>query len=136
MAYCTPDQVENLMQVKFTSASKPSMEKVTELVYEIAGEMDGVIEAAGYTLPITSASALALLRRYNTYGVAASAWHAGYITDSDMPRVAYWQQEYKDFLARLRRYEQLLPGESSENDDIDDPAFAIAGFAGMADING
>lgn len=136
MSYCTVPEVETLMSLKFTSSSKPTTAKVEELIADVAGKMDGVIEAAGYTLPITAAAALALLKRYNEYGVAAAAWHAGYITDADMPRVTYWHTEYKDFLSRLRKSEQTLPAETSEYDDIAEPAFTIAGFYGTRSING
>ncbi len=125
MAYCTVAQVEDLMQTKFTSVGKPPKARVEEIVDEVSGELDGVIEAAGYTLPITATAALALLRRYNTYGAAAAAWHAGFILEKDMPRVVYWNEEYQNFLSRLRRGEQYLPGIS--NDDASDyPAFGIA----------
>ena len=135
MAYCTVPEVETLMSLKFTSASKPTTAKVEELIADIEGEMDGVIEAAGYALPIGGTSALALLKRYNEYGVAAAVWHSGFITENDIPRVAYWHQEYKDFLMRMRKGDQFLPGAVTESGP-GDPAFTIAGFANMEDING
>lgn len=135
MSYCTVPEIETLMSIKFTSASKPTAEKVLELIDDVSGEMDGVIEAAGYSLPVSGTAALALLKRYNEYGAAAAAWHAGFITDADMPRVTYWHQEYKDFLMRMRKGDQFLPGTTTESGP-GDAAFTIAGFYGMDDING
>jgi hypothetical protein len=125
MAYCTTVQVEELMGIKFMSTSRPATNKVTETIDEVAGEIDGVLTAAGYDLPIAGVASLQLLRRYNTFGAAAACWHTGYATDNSIPRVEYWQQEYKDFLSRMRRGEQYLP-DVDLDDDTSSPAFGVA----------
>lgn len=132
--YCTVEQLQDLMSLTFTSTSKPTDAKAAEIIEEVSGELDGVIAAAGYELPITNAGALLLLRRYNTFGAAASCWHAGYVTDNDLPRVTYWATEYNNFIRRLKNGEQALPGETPES-GVNDPAFAIAAFKNTAELD-
>ncbi len=107
--YCTREQLEELMSVTFIASSKPTDDKACEIIEEVASEMDGVLAAVGYPLPIIAESALRLLCHYNTYGAAAAAWHSGYVTDRDMPRVIYWSTEYRGFLSRIKNGQQTLP---------------------------
>lgn len=124
MAYCTVADVEALMQIKFSHGSgRPLYADVEQMITDVAADLDGVVQAAGYTVPVTTAAAVALLRRYNTYGAAVAAWHAGYVSADEPPRVAYWRMQYEAFLARLRRGEQNLPGLTPESDL--DPAWAV-----------
>lgn len=128
MSYCVVKDVEDLMQQKFTNSTSPPMSKVAQLVMDVSADLDGVLIAAGYTLPITGTLSLSMLRRYTTYGVAAGAWHAGVHTDSDTPRVVYWTTEYREFIGRLRRQEEFLPDEDADN-ALTDPVFELAPFA-------
>lgn len=124
MAYCTVKDVEDLIGSKFSPDSRPTREEVDILVENVSGELDGVAQAAGYTVPITGAAAIKLLRLYNTYGAAVPAWHAMIIADDAPARVTFWQEQYNAFIGRLRRGEQQLPGESADAEE--DIAFAIA----------
>jgi len=124
MAYSTVANVEKLMQVNFTHGSgRPTYEDVEEMIDDVAADLDGVAQAAGYTVPITSTSGVALMRKYNTYGAAVAAWHAGFVSDTEPARVEFWRSQYEQFIARLRRGEQQLPSEEPESDL--DPVFEI-----------
>jgi hypothetical protein len=68
---------------------------------------------------------VAVMKKYNTFGAAVQAWHAGFSSGDEPPRVAYWREQVDAFIARLRRGEQQLPGATTE-EGVDDPAFGIA----------
>jgi hypothetical protein len=133
MAYCTVDNVAGLTFMEFTQVSHPSTTEVNDFIANTAADLDGVAQAAGYTVPVTDAQAVALMKKYNTYGAAVAAWHAGYSADNEPARVTRWAKEYDDFIARLRRGDQLLPG-SEDLDDPTDPGFSIASFYGQGSL--
>ncbi len=124
MAYCLLADIQSLMAMTFTTTSRPTTTEVNTAIDTVSAELDGVAAAAGYDLPITNASALELLKRYAIFGAAVSAWHTGFVGDDEPARVTWWNDQYQNFLSRLRRGEQLLPGEVV--DDEETIAFAIA----------
>ena len=120
MAYCDVSDVQQLMQVTFSTTSRPTATDAEDLIANISAEIDGVCQAAGYEVPVTGTQAIAMLKLYNTYGAAVACWHAGFITDDLLPRVEYWQTAYRDFLSRLKNGLQQLPGASiTGEEDID-----------------
>ena len=124
MAYCTVKDVEDLSGLKFSHDSRPPVREVQSVIETVAAELDGVAQAAGYTVPVTSEAAVSVLKRYNVFAAAVAAWHTA-IVDTDEPsRVTYWREQYDAFLGRLRRGEQQLPAESADSEE--DIAFAIA----------
>jgi hypothetical protein len=124
MSYCALSDVQGLMQATFSATSRPTADEVDSIITNIAAEIDGVAQAAGYEVPVTTAQAIAMLKTYNAYGAAVAAWHAGFISDALPPRVEYWNTSYRDFLSRLRKGEQQLPGASITGEE--DIAFEIA----------
>lgn len=112
MAYCTVADVSALMGQTFSVSSRPTTSEVQDAVDQIAAEIDGVAASVGYTVPITSTDGIALLAKYNRFGAAVSAWHTGVISDDEPARVTYWQTQYDNFIARLRRGEQVITGET------------------------
>lgn len=125
MAYCTVENVQAVMQTMFSrNSGYPTYEDVEGFVDNVAADIDGVLQSAGYTTPITATRAVALLKKYNELGAACQSYHAAYRTDDILPPHAeYWCQEYRDFLSRIRRGEQQLPGVTPEGDI--DPVFMI-----------
>jgi hypothetical protein len=126
MAYCTTAEVQSLTGLTFSGTSRPTTTEVDEFVSDVAAELDGVLQAAGYTLPITDSDALNLLGRYNKFGSAVQAWHAGYLSNDEPPRVAYWRTAYENFLNRLRKGEQELPGEGESEVSSQSIVFDVA----------
>jgi len=124
MAYCALADIEALMQTAFTDTSRPTSSEAESIIDDVAAQIDGVAQAAGYTVPVTSTSGIAYLKPYNRFGAACRCWHAGYISDTAPDRVSYWCQEFKDFIARLRRGEEQIPSEEPQSDI--DPVFGIA----------
>ena len=123
MAYCTVENVQSVMQTQFShNSGYPTYEDVEGFVDTVASNLDGVLQAAGYTVPVTAVKAVELLKRYNEFGAACQAYHASYYPEDVLPpRAEYWCQEYKDFLSRIRKGEQQLPGLEPEGDI--DPVF-------------
>ena len=116
MAYCTPEDVEGLMQARFTVNTRPSAPDADMIVDNIAADLDGIAQAAGYTVPVTATQAKALMKRYNTLGAACECWHSGWRSDAQTPpNVEYWCNTYTDFIKRLRAGEQQLPGINPES---------------------
>ena len=123
MAYCEVADVEALMNQEFFIEGQPSITDVEEIIDDVAADLDGIAQAAGYTVPVTGAQAVKLMKKYNTYGAAVAAWHAGYVSDTAPARVEYWERTYTAFLSRLRRGEQQLPAEDPTSDL--DPVFEV-----------
>lgn len=71
MAYCNPTHVEARNSARtFSATSNPSLADVTQYCEEISSEIDGILLARGYSLPVptTATAALAQLQKYNTDG--------------------------------------------------------------------
>lgn len=123
MSYCTEADLEDLMDRKFDATTEPTSARVVVMIADVASEIDGVLRAAGYSPPITAADALGLMRKMNSFGAAPAVFHSSYFVETEPPKVAYWREVYKDFIARVRRGEQQIPGLDPEADI--DPVFAI-----------
>lgn len=123
MAYCTVADVEGMMGMKFTISGRPSTSQVEDAIDGTAADLDGAAQASGYTVPVTGATAVALMKRYNRYGAACESWHIGHISQDAPARVDYWCSTYRDFLKALREGKTELPGEEPESDM--DPVFGI-----------
>ena len=126
MSYCVVSDIEALMGIKFGHhTGRPTYEEVEDdFIVRVAARLDGVAQAAGYTVPVTSTQALALMKTMNAYGAACAIWHAGYVSQAAPARVEYWCDEYRQFLTDLRKGDMDLPGEDPEGDL--DPVFGIA----------
>jgi hypothetical protein len=124
MNYCTVSDIESEMGQQFGQTTQPNLEQVESAIAGVGGEIDGVLQATGYALPVVDVSALALLNRYTKFGACAQAWHSGYVSGDEPARVTYWRETYETFIGRLRRGEQQLPGETIE--DEENISFAIA----------
>jgi hypothetical protein len=124
MPYCTVGDVEAEIQRRFTSTSRPTDGDAASVIAGIAADLDGVLAAVGYNLPIASSEAIAILKRYTVYGAASALWHAMAQESTDSPRVVFWQTQYDAFLKRLRDGSQQLP--LVEIPDDDNVAFAVA----------
>jgi len=126
MAYCTVEDVEQLMQVVIKQAGTPDRAAALEIVEDTAAELDGIAQAAGYEVPVTGTQAVALMKRYNRMCAAVAVWHAGFVSDNAPARVEYWNEQCEGFKTRLRKGEQELPGLEPLSDI--DPAFGISTF--------
>lgn len=124
MSYCTVDNVETLVGQEYGAGTRPTRTEVGTLCENISAELDGVLAAAGYSTPVAASASLTMLRHYATMGTAVQAWHAGYITDADYPRIQSWQTAYRDFLLRIRKGEQWLPDVTPASEM--EAAFAVA----------
>jgi hypothetical protein len=123
MTYCTVSDVERLTGAKYTISGRPSTADVDEAIDGVAADLDGAAQASGYTVPVTSTQAIALMKRYNRYGAACEAWHIGHVSLDAPARVEHWCSTYQAFLEALREGKTQLPGEEPESDL--DPVFNI-----------
>ena len=126
MAYCDVADVEQTMRLTISIDGNPNRADVEEFIDDVAAELDGIAQAAGYTVPVTTTQAVALMKRYNRICAAVATWHAGYISDNSPARVEYWHEQCEGFKNRLRKGEQQLPGLTPTSDL--DPAFGIHTF--------
>jgi hypothetical protein len=126
MSYCDVDDVSELMNLTISVAGRPNRDDVDEIIDDTAAELDGIAQAAGYTVPVNGTQAVALMKRMNRMCAAVATWHAGFIADVSPARVEYWNAQCEGFKSRLKKGEQQLPGLTPESDI--DPAFAISAF--------
>ena len=123
MAYCLITDVQRITGLTFTLTSRPTIEQADAVIDDIAADLDGVLQAAGYTVPVTATQALGTLKRYNELGASCDCWHGAYQSQDAPARVARWCGQYDEFLKRIRMGQQQLPGLDPESDL--DPAFDI-----------
>lgn len=77
--YCTLDDVEAaLPKLGLSETSRPTVTDVEGYVYDIAGEMRGVLSKAGYLVAQTDTDAQNSLRLINVHGAAALAEKAAF----------------------------------------------------------
>lgn len=75
MPYATPSQVFARSRGRtFTATSKPSTTDVDQYLIDTAAELDGILRARSYTVPVatTATSAFGLLAGYNAIGALAT----------------------------------------------------------------
>lgn len=106
MAYCTSTEVGNLNPKRtYGAATTPTSTQVSALIDQVAVEIDAVLEAHGYTVPVTSPTNLvAFLKYVNAYGAAYLA-EAGMFPETAEPgETAHWQmlkKVYDNYLKML-----------------------------------
>ncbi len=129
MAYATIADITARLQnwptlSTFGEATRPTEAQVTAFINQVEGEVNGVLSAEGYAaVPATGADDINLLKMYVADKVAAKVWGVVY-AGTEMPAaVKAWHDDYKDFLARLRRGEQHLPNQQPQSED--EPVFGI-----------
>ena len=128
-AYCTLDDVYPLISAlgELSSTTKPSEAQGNALVAACASEIDGVLAAKGYELPIIDGDALAYLAMVNSYGAAAMLLKAKYPVDtgagSDAGAAGFWTVRYTACLDAIRA------GALGDETEIEEGTFAH-GFVG------
>lgn len=112
MAYCAIADVQEEMGTTFSTTSKPTTARVTAAIDEVAAILDGVLAAAGYTVPLTGASSLLKLKRINTYGACVTSWHSGIISNDLPVRVEFWQGQFDAFIQRVKDGTEIMPDDT------------------------
>jgi len=144
MAYCTITEVNNLNPKRnYEADTTPTTTQVNSLIDQIAVEIDAVLQAKGYTVPVTTpANFLSSLKYVNAYGAAALAEMGMFPETSEMGQTPHWKilwKTYQDWLKSLRDgeipsslgidSESIGAGsfytEMSDQDDFPDPSFRM-----------
>lgn len=108
MSYCSLSGVSPLVPTigVLTAITVPSAAQAEALIAACAAEIDGVLSAADYELPVTEASALSYLATVNAYGAAAFILKARYPTSAgtggDSGASTFWTQRYESCLDSIR----------------------------------
>jgi len=144
MAYCTITEIGNLNPKRtYGAATTPTTTQVNALIDQIAVEIDAVLQAGGYTVPVTTpANFLNSLKYINAYGAAALAEMGMFPEVSEMGQTPHWKllnDKYEGWMKQLREgeiprslgidSESIGAGsfytEMDDQDDFPDPAFRI-----------
>lgn len=147
MAYCTITDVQALnAQRTYSATTKPTTTQVTALIAQIATEIDAVLAAKGYTIPVaTPTTFVTFLATVNAYGAGALAEAAMFPETSEMGSTPHWKvlQAKYDAWLKLLIDGGVIPasmsaGEEGENvggayldgdnkgDDYPEPIFRIS----------
>lgn len=95
--------------VTIGSASVPTTTQVEGFLDQVAAEINSVLVGIGYTVPVTGANDIFMLKRFVSQKAAAMTYHAGYGGFTEPPaRVTQWEEEYDNFLIRLMDRSQRL----------------------------
>ena len=116
-AYCSLADVEGTTGFKYDAETHPSRTEARNIVEGVAAEIDGVLEATGYSLPIASSATrtLSMLRHYNILGAAYRCWHADVRGPESFPAVVSWETDFREFITRLEEGKTKLPGVGSDD---------------------
>jgi len=144
MSYCTLEDVQALNPKRsYSSSTTPNATQVNALIDLVAVEIDSILQAQGYTVPVTTPSNFVNALKYvNAYGAAALAEAGMFPETTDPGQTAHWQmlnKKYEGWLEQLRKGEipsSLSPGTSSadvasyytqmgDKDDFPDPPFRM-----------
>lgn len=112
-AYCDLIDIEDLLQLKFTDSSKPTVDRATVIMEEIASEIRMRLSNADATYSEDNEDAKRILRLKNAQGAAAIInltfyKNANNIQDS-LPE--YWLRIYREFLKEIQRNPGILSGK-------------------------
>lgn len=116
-AYCSLADVEGTTGFKYDAESQPSRTEARNIIEGVAADIDGALEAAGYSLPIASSATRTLtrLKYYNTLGAAYRIWHADVRGAETFPAVVSWETDYREFITRLEDGKTKLPDVDSDD---------------------
>lgn len=140
MAYCALSDVQALNPKRtYDDNSEPTSTQVGTLITQTAVEIDAVLQAQGYTVPITTPTNFVnFLKMVNAYGAASLAEMGMFPEISEKGSTPHWKvlwDTYKGWLKALRDGETpfdvaTLGGDASsfyhemeDQDDFPDPAF-------------
>ncbi len=117
--YASANDVQALLNlntgtgITLSATSVPTVTQAESFIDQIASEVDGILRASGYTVPLTGASDKRIVGRYVAQKAAAMVYHAGYGGFGDTPaRVKQWEDEYAEFVKRLINRQQALVDSS------------------------
>lgn len=103
---------------EFDTTSEPTLAEVTSTIDQIEAEVNGVLSAEGYvTVPATGTASVNLLRGYVEKEAAYQSYTQAYGVNELPSAVKAWHEDYRAFLARLRRGEQYLPDQQPQSED-------------------
>ena len=145
MAYCALADIQALSPERtYDATSTPTSTQVAALITQIAVEIDAVLQARGYTVPVTSpANFVEFLKAVNAYGAAALADKGMYPATSDIGQTQHWQALMKIYQGWLKMLGDgsVAPAslavaagssglgsyytEMADQDDYPEPAFRI-----------
>jgi len=142
MGYCTIADVQALNAKRTYGASTtPTSTQVEALIEQVAVEIDALLQAQGYTVPVTTPDNFVNFLKYvNAYGAASLAEASMFPETTEPGETAHWQyleKKYQSFIKAIREGEipsSLSPGDTALNvasyytemddqDDFPDPAF-------------
>lgn len=143
MSYCAIVDVQALNPKRtYGAATTPTSTQVTALIAQIAAEIDAILEAQGYTVPVTSpATFVTSLLTVNAYGVAALAEAAMFPETTAPGETAHWsylEKKYQAWLKDLRagivpsslsRSEAASNAASNYTEDTDQENYPDSMFA-------
>lgn len=142
MAYCQLSDVQELVpKFPISTTTTPTQTQVESLIAKIAVEIDAVLEAQGFTVPIKAPANFVLwLKTLNALGAAARAMQGMFPSTTDKDSTPAWQtfrKDYKEGLEAIKNGETpwvIMPTEpdvaslwtESEKTNYPDPIFRIS----------
>lgn len=145
MPYCTLSDVQTLNPERtYDATTAPTTTQVNALITQIAVEIDAVLQAKGYTIPVTSPDNFVDFLKYvNAYGAAALADKGMFPASSDIGQTQHWKELmtiYQGWMKDLKEGKATPSSlskssasvalgsyytEMDDQDDWPDPAFRI-----------
>jgi hypothetical protein len=128
MGYCSVSDVGYLRQTTFDTTSLPTAVFVQTMIDNVTARINIKLKSNGFTLPITDADQLAVLKMYSTYGVVGDLdVYESRNKDTVNARGIEYKKQFTDFLDNICSYLEISSvsidsygqGKVDENGDPD-----------------
>lgn len=111
MPYLSVEDIERELGLVFGPDTHPTRDQVEEILEQVEAELDGLVAALGYAVPVEAARPRAMLAQAALWAACARVLgaYAGATLDVPPREQAYWER-YRDFCDRLLANPGLLSG--------------------------
>lgn len=100
---------------RLSSVASLTTTEIEEFIDEIEAEINSGLRYCGYTVPITNASDITMLKRFVSEKAAAVSFHAAFIDETSPDIVKSYEADYTAFMLRLRECKLMLASTVSGN---------------------
>lgn len=119
--YAALDDVQRqIPEFSILPTSKPTEDQVEAMIEEAEAEIDSYLTDQGYTVPVTGARAILMLRGLTARRVAADVLLIAYPQSGENQKVRAWLERWEAFTMALKQGRLTLPGLEplSENEPL------------------
>lgn len=93
---------------RLSSVASLTTTEIEDFIEEVEAEINSGLRYCGYTVPISNANDITMLRRFVAEKAAAMSYHAAFIDEASPDIVKRYEEDYTAFMLRLRECKLAL----------------------------